>query len=234
MEQFTYVKRGYDPEEVDKYIGTLEQVIKSYKEKDNAIKNAIISAQIAADNMIKNAKNQADEYKMQIAKELDKVTQEVDRQRMRIQAFQDVYTGLVRKYLTDIDEKEMGDLFDRLDEVDKLVKKLKEVDITPSASNDPLIPEKSEPQVNFGNSPTEEFSSGSPPAPVLNFPTGSAALTPDGNPFAPTVGMQSNTPPAPQLSLGPASSPSLNKNPGYAPPQVVAKINDDGNYVPNA
>jgi cell division septum initiation protein DivIVA len=222
LEQFTYVKRGYDPEEVDKYIGTLEQVIKSYKEKDNAIKNAIISAQIAADNMIKNAKNQADEYKGQIAKELDKVTQEVDRQRMRIQAFQDVYTGLVRKYLTDIDDKEMNDLFNRLDDVDNLVKKLKEVDITPSAKPEqPLVPEKKEPQMNFSNSP----------APVLNFNTGGPiSPAPEGNPFAPMADMQ-NEAPAPQISLGPATSPSLNK--GYAPPQVVAKINDDGNYVPS-
>ena len=60
LEQFTYVKRGYDPEEVEKYITTLEQVIKSYKDKDNAIKNAIISAQVAADNVVKNARLQAD------------------------------------------------------------------------------------------------------------------------------------------------------------------------------
>ncbi|MCL1883238.1 MAG: DivIVA domain-containing protein [Defluviitaleaceae bacterium] len=131
MEQFTYVKRGYDPEEVDRYISTLEQVVKSYKEKDNAIKNAIISAQVAADNMVKNAKAQAEEYKGQIAKELDKVSIEVDRQRMRIQAFQDVYSGLVRKYLTDINEKDISDLYSRLDEVDKFIERLKEVDIIP-------------------------------------------------------------------------------------------------------
>jgi len=131
LEQFTYVKRGYDPEEVDRYISTLEQVVKSYKEKDNAIKNAIISAQVAADNMVKNAKAQAEEYKGQIAKELDKVSIEVDRQRMRIQAFQDVYSGLVRKYLTDINEKDISDLYSRLDEVDKFIERLKEVDIIP-------------------------------------------------------------------------------------------------------
>ncbi|MCL2224726.1 MAG: DivIVA domain-containing protein [Defluviitaleaceae bacterium] len=132
MEQFTYVKRGYDPEEVDRYIATMEQVIKSYKEKDNAIKNAIISAQVAADNMIKNAKAQADEYKVQICKELEKVSTEVDRQRMQIKAFQDVYAGLVRKYLTAIDEQEISDLYARLDDVDKLVDRLKEVDIVPA------------------------------------------------------------------------------------------------------
>lgn len=129
--QFTYVKRGYDPEEVDGYITTLESVIKSYKDKDNAIKNAIISAQVAADNMIKNAKLQADEYKVQIVTELEKVRGEVERQRMRIQAFQDVYGGLVRKYLTELQESDIGELYNRLDDVDRLIVQLIEADIVP-------------------------------------------------------------------------------------------------------
>jgi len=131
LEQFTQVKRGYDPQEVDEYIATLEQVIKSYKDKDNAIKNAIISAQVAADNMIKNAKLQADEYKGQIVKELEKVRQEVDRQRMRIQAFQDVYNGLIRKYLTEMDGGDISELHKRLDDVDNLIAVLMEADIVP-------------------------------------------------------------------------------------------------------
>lgn len=191
MEQFTYAKRGYNPEEVDRYISTLEQVIKSYKEKDNAIKNAIISAQVAADNMIKNAKAQADEYKGQIAKELDKVTLEVDRQRMRIQSFQDVYSELVCKYLTVIDEKEISDLYSRLDDVDKFINRLKEIDIVPA------------------------------PAPA---PMPASPQKPSG---------------VPPLTFDPNSSLSLNKNPkppnkAYSPPQVVARINDEGNYVPNS
>ena len=124
MEQFTIIKRGYDPEEVDKYIATLEHVIKSYKDKDNAIKNAIISAQVAADNMIKNARAQADEYKVHIAREVEKAREEVGRQRMRIKAFQDVYSGLVRQYLTELDDNEMGTLYGRLDDIDKLLVRL--------------------------------------------------------------------------------------------------------------
>jgi len=55
MESFSIVKRGYDPHEVDSYIERLEQIIKSYKDKDNSINNAIVSAQVAADNILKNA-----------------------------------------------------------------------------------------------------------------------------------------------------------------------------------
>ena len=137
MEQFPYVKRGYDPEEVDRYIATLEQVVKSYKEKDNAIKNAIISAQVAADNMIRNAKAQASEYKALLAGELDKVTLEVERHRIRIKAFHDVYASLVRKYLTEVDEGELNDLYSRLDDIDKLIVRLKDTDIVPAENPGP-------------------------------------------------------------------------------------------------
>jgi len=146
LEQFTYVKRGYDPEEVDKYIATLEQVIKSYKDKDNAIKNAIISAQVAADNMIENAKAQAREYKAQIARELEKARIEIDRQRMRIQAFQDVYSGLVRKYLTEIDGNDMNSLYSHLDGVEKVLAHLMDEDAPPSAQS--LTPSSSPPPLN--------------------------------------------------------------------------------------
>ena len=139
MEQFTFVKRGYDPAEVDKYISTLEQVVKSYKDKDNAIKNAIISAQVAADNMIQNAKLQADEYKNQIVTELEKVRKEVERQRVRVQAFQDVYSGLVRKYLQELDNNDVNELNKRLDDVDGLLTMLMEADLV-------TIPGEEEPQ----------------------------------------------------------------------------------------
>ena len=142
MEQFTFVKRGYDPSEVDKYISTLEQVVKSYKDKDNAIKNAIISAQVAADNMIQNAKMQADEYKVQIVNELEKVRQEVERQRTRVQAFQDVYTGLIRKYLTQLDNGDINELNKRLDDVDNLITMLIDADIV--AMPDEEAPNSSE------------------------------------------------------------------------------------------
>lgn len=129
MDQFSVVKKGYSPEEVDKYISTLEQVITSYKDKDNAIKNAIISAQLAADNIVKNAKLQANEYKSQIATELEKVRKEINIQRDRIQSFQYQYNELVRKHLVEFDQSEMQRLNNTLDDVDKLVVHLMEADI---------------------------------------------------------------------------------------------------------
>lgn len=266
MEQFTYAKRGYDPEEVDRYISTLEQVIKSYKEKDNAIKNAIISAQVAADNMIKNAKSQADEYKAQIAKELDKVTIEVDRQRTKIEAFRDVYANLVRKYLTGLEDGDITELFNRLDEVDRLVQRLKETDIIPggsphgdssaTTSNPAYPPLAALPQPPPPMPHAQAMHGGVPPGGMV----GSGGQVPPpprpmGSPGSPPqMPAQMTKPPGPPpLSLGPNSSPSLNKsqmnqsmnphmaqglNTGqpkqYQPPHVVSKINDEGNYVPNS
>jgi hypothetical protein len=119
VDQFTIVKKGgYDPEEVKKYISTLDMVIKSYKDKDNAIKNAIISANIAAENVLQNAKYQAEEYKSQIIRDLQKVRDEVSRQRSSIQIFTEIYGGLLKKYLQEIQNFEISDLFKRLDDVD--------------------------------------------------------------------------------------------------------------------
>ena len=130
LETFTIVKRGYNPEEVDKYIATLEQVIKSYKDKDNAIKNAIISAQIAADNVIKNAHMQAEEYRAKVFEQMSDVKHAINKQRMRLKAFQDVYNNLIRKYLREVDDADMQELYGKLDDMEKLINSIMETDVS--------------------------------------------------------------------------------------------------------
>jgi DivIVA domain-containing protein len=124
LETFSLVKRGYNTEEVDAYISTLEQVIKSYKDKDNAIKNAIISAQVAADNILANARAQADEYKSKIRRQLQTVKDSIEVQRKRAQAFQDVYSNMLRKYLTEIEVKDTQDLHAKLNELEQIIDQL--------------------------------------------------------------------------------------------------------------
>ena len=148
MSQFTYVKRGYSPEEVDKYIANLETIIKSYREKDNAIKNAIISAQVAADNMVKNARMQADEYKVQIARELENLRGEINRERTNVQNFQDSYAGLIRTYLQKLDDGQTSGVHSRLDDMEKLINHLLATDIIPSIESaaQPALEAKPEPK----------------------------------------------------------------------------------------
>ena len=121
MEQFTFVKRGYDPEEVDKYITTLEQVIKSYKDKDNSIKNAIISAERTAAEIVKNAQGEAEAYKAQMGQQLVGMRGTLDRQRVSLQNFQDVNTNVIRKCIQELERFDMNDMFARIDEMDAAI-----------------------------------------------------------------------------------------------------------------
>jgi hypothetical protein len=139
LDQFSFVKRGYSPEEVNKYIATLEQVIKSYKEKDNAIKNAIISAQVAADNVVRNAHMQAHEYKKKITQQLLQVSSAIDAERMKLQAFHDVYMGLMRKYLFEVETADMFEMSRRLDDMEKLVNDLLAMEVPPLTEPTPLL-----------------------------------------------------------------------------------------------
>ena len=124
MESFNIVKRGYDPKEVDEYIETLEQVIKSYKEKDNAIKNAIISAQMAADNILKNSQAEIILRKNQAFAQLREIYESLDIQRSRVQAFQDDYNNLIRQYLSPPDDASIALIFTRIDELENLLREI--------------------------------------------------------------------------------------------------------------
>jgi len=121
MEQFTFIKRGYDPEEVDKYISTLEQVIKSYKDKDNAIKNAIISAQRTAEDVVKNAQAEAETYKAQMGEQLVGMRGALDRQRASLQNFQDMNANAIRKCIQELERFDMSEMFARIDEMDAAI-----------------------------------------------------------------------------------------------------------------
>lgn len=63
MPTFTMTQKrgGYEPAEVDAYINSLEQQLKEYEGKASAINNAIISAQMASDKMIKQANEETAE-----------------------------------------------------------------------------------------------------------------------------------------------------------------------------
>ena len=119
MESFSIVKRGYNPQEVDEYIETLEQVIKSYKDKDNAIKNAIISAQVAADNILKNTHLEVSEYKSRTMEHLRSIYDSVEVQRSRMQSFQNDYNDLLRKYLLSFEESDAALVYERIDELER-------------------------------------------------------------------------------------------------------------------
>jgi cell division septum initiation protein DivIVA len=120
-DRFNYVKKGYDPEQVDTYIETLEQVVKSYKDKDSAIKNAIISAQMAADNIVKNAHLQVAESRTQALSQIQNIISSIAEQRNKVKEFQDEYINMVQKYLVDFNEVDMNLIYHKITELEQLI-----------------------------------------------------------------------------------------------------------------
>ena len=124
MDSFSIIKRGYNPQEVDEYIETLEQVIKSYKDKDNAIKNAIISAQVAAENILKNTHMEAAEYKSRTLAQLKHIYDSIEKQRSNVQAFCDDYNDVLRKHLRPFEESDISMIYERISELEKYLREL--------------------------------------------------------------------------------------------------------------
>ena len=133
--KFTLVKKGYNPSEVDSYINTLDMVLKSYKEKDLSIKNAILNSQIAADNIVRNAEisaeqtiraaeKQAAEMKAEAARQLDKIRESVIKQKLFLNDFTHDYNTLAEKYLNAHNENEINAIAARIDELDQYLRGL--------------------------------------------------------------------------------------------------------------
>ena len=97
--KFAYVKKGYDPIAVDSYIMALEVEVKTHRENDEIIRNAIVSAQQAADGIIQNAKNQGRHIREKTAKQLEDVAFSVSQQRRMLADFARDYGNIVTKYL---------------------------------------------------------------------------------------------------------------------------------------
>lgn len=98
-EKFDYVKRGYDPKQVNEYIDTLETVIKGYKNKEDLILKAIISAQAAADGIIKNAEARAEKIETRALQRQDAILAAIEEQKDSLYLFQEKYNTLLKKYL---------------------------------------------------------------------------------------------------------------------------------------
>lgn len=120
-EKFTVVKRGYDTSEVDEYIVQLETTIRNYKEKDNAINNALISAQITASNVIKEANESSDLIKSAAIEKLDAITASVTVQKRMVKEFQNDYNSLMNKYMHEINETEILSLYSKVQDLEEYI-----------------------------------------------------------------------------------------------------------------
>ncbi|NLK98663.1 DivIVA domain-containing protein [Defluviitalea saccharophila] len=117
---FAIVRKGYDPEQVDSYIATLQNQINSYKEKEQAINQAIVSAQIISEQLISNAKQEAEQIKKDAKIRLSKMQNMLDKAEEELKTFQDEYKKLISKYLTQLDENNIHSLMDELHSIREL------------------------------------------------------------------------------------------------------------------
>ena len=124
-DKFGYSKQGYNIPEVDSYVDQLENVIKSYKEKDSAIKNAIVSAQVAAENIVKNAELEAQEMKRKTLADLKTITDSLERQKESIKSFQNDYNVMLGKYLKNFEESDLISVFSAVNEMENYLFTLK-------------------------------------------------------------------------------------------------------------
>ena len=122
-ERFNVVKRGYDMTEVDEYISSLEAVVKSYKDKDAAIKNALISAEMAADNIILNAKNRSFEMKENSVRQIEDILQSVSKQKAMLEDFHAEYQAQVQKYLHGVVQADVDAVRSKIDALESFLQK---------------------------------------------------------------------------------------------------------------
>ena len=147
QELFNIVKKGYDQDEVDNYIMTLEALIKSYKDKDDTIKNAIINAQIAADNIIKNAEIEGDRIKKRAIRLLAEIQTSIESQKRIARDFQEEYNRLANKYLQNIGNSEIEKLVGKIVELEDYVASMQRThDSIPQAAA-PVTPGELVPKV---------------------------------------------------------------------------------------
>jgi len=114
-ERFNIVKKGYDPAEVDSYLTMLETELKNYREKNSAINNAIVNAQIAADSIIQNAKNQARIIKEGSVRQLTEISASIGSQRQLLKGFTEEYAAVLNKYMTAASNADMSSVAAKID-----------------------------------------------------------------------------------------------------------------------
>jgi len=126
MQRFNTMRNGYNIEEVNAYIATIESALAEYREKDSAITNTMINAQIAADNIIKNAHLEAKGIRQETVGHLESVAESLDQQRRMITCFERDYKELTERYLNNVEETHFKEALCKVDELDSCLNALKE------------------------------------------------------------------------------------------------------------
>jgi len=153
---FFVVRKGYDIASVDEYVkhtsdriakleeeakqskadvDALKKIVDTYKEKESAINNAIVNAQISADSILLNAKNAAENIVINAKGQVEKVNEITENyladimrslspQRQMLQNFRTEYDAIVSKYLKNITEGDLASIDEKLNALEDHVRNL--------------------------------------------------------------------------------------------------------------
>ncbi len=128
---FTIVRKGYSPEEVEARIHQLETELHAYKQKEQAIPHAIINAQLTADRIIETADQQAAQMRKQVVKQMEQVKKMLHDAKERVETFQEQYNHMISRYIIEFNEKDFAALYRELDEIHTLL----DVEAIPDSSS---------------------------------------------------------------------------------------------------
>lgn len=125
LNNFPIVKKGYDPQAVDALISSLQKKIENYQQKDNVINNAIVSAQIAADNIIHEANAKSVKILENAESKLEQMKNLLANQENIIKNFENDYNELVKKYLPNFDGNDVLKIFSKINNIGEKINSLK-------------------------------------------------------------------------------------------------------------
>ena len=112
--RFNISKRGYEITEVDAYISKLERTITEYKDKDAAIKNAIINSQIAADNIIEKANIEAEKIRISALRQMSDIQNSIGTQKRLVGEFAEDYMAFVKRYINEFNEVNTQKIYEKI------------------------------------------------------------------------------------------------------------------------
>lgn len=133
MKEFSIVRKGYAPEEVNAYIAELEAALADkvsrlleYQDKESAITSSLVDAQIFSAQIRKAAEDEAealrasalDEAKSLRAgayDEMDQLREQAGSLHEKLTAFQTEYSRILQDYLVSLRSTDLVNLFSRLE-----------------------------------------------------------------------------------------------------------------------
>lgn len=158
INDFPIVKKGYDPYTVETYLTNLQETLKNYQQKDNVINNAIVSAQIAADNIIHEANVKSAKMLADTEAKLEQMQNLLASQENIIKNFENDYNKLVKKYLSNFDTNDVLKISSKINDIGEKINSLKFSNSLNDDKDAATTTPNNYSKLNFNNQPNNNFS----------------------------------------------------------------------------